>query len=205
MREERRRREQHEMVVRVDPGVSSYFGPIAGANWALGRAQGEVVREMQEEVMAAPAAREVDGVKEPAMADRPGRCLEEPVPGVDAVVGATVARERGGMKDLRIGLDGRGTGGDAVKKGSRTTRGAVYGCLGLLVTVQCLFGRKALAMSMETVDLFEEAQLDKKPNEKNIQIPKLSDTPKRSEISKLFMMASLGYAKREYQSSRSVA
>ena len=60
-------------------------------------------------------------------------------------------------------------------------------------------------MSMETVDLSEEAQLDKKPNEKNIQIPKLSDTPKRSEISKLFMMASLGYAKRDYQSSRSVA
>jgi len=26
--------------------------------------------------MAAPAAREVDGVKEPAMAGRPGRCLE---------------------------------------------------------------------------------------------------------------------------------
>ena len=75
-------------------------------------------------MIAAPAAREVDGVKEPAMAGRPGRCLEEPVPGVDAVVGATVARERGGMKDLRIGLDGWGTGGDAVKKGSRTTRSA---------------------------------------------------------------------------------
>ena len=104
------------------------------------------------------------------MADRPGRCLEEPVPGVDAVVGATVARERGGMRDLRIGLDGRGTGGDAVKKGSRTTRGAAAvpytGGLGLLVTAQCPFGRRALAMSMETVDLFEEAQLDKKPSEK---------------------------------------
>lgn len=33
-REERRRREQHGMVVRVDPGVSSHFGPIARANWA---------------------------------------------------------------------------------------------------------------------------------------------------------------------------
>lgn len=112
--------------------VSSYFGPIAGANWALGRARGEVV---QEEVMAALAASEVD---------RPGRCMEEPVPGVDAVVGATVARERGGMKDLRIGLDGRGTGG-----------------------------------------------------EKNIQMPKPSNTPKRSEISKAFMMTSSGCAKRE--------
>ena len=57
--------------------------------------------------MATPAAREVNGVKGPAMADRPGRCLEEPVPRVDAVVGATVTRGRGGMKDLRIGLDGR--------------------------------------------------------------------------------------------------
>lgn len=94
------------MVVRVDPGVSSYLGLTAGANWALGRARGEVVQEeAQEEVMEAPAAREVDGVKEPTMAGRPGRCLEEPVPGVDAVVGATVARERGGMKDLRIGLE----------------------------------------------------------------------------------------------------
>lgn len=59
------------------------------------------------------------------------------MPGVDAVVGATVARERGGMKDLRIRLDGRGTGGDAVK-GSRTMRGAAAvpytGGLGLLVT-----------------------------------------------------------------------
>lgn len=158
-------------------------------------------------MMATPAAREVDGVKEPVMADRPGRCLEEPVPGVDAVV-ATVARERGGMKDLRIGLDERGTGGDAVK-GSKMTRGAAAvpytGGLGSLVTTQCPFGRKALAMSMETVDLFKEVQLDKKPNEKNIQIPKPSNTPKRSEISKLFMMASLGYAKREYRSSRSVA
>lgn len=58
--------------------------------------------------------------------------------GVDAVVGATVARERGGMKNLRIGLDGRGAGGDAVKKGSRTMRGAAVvpytGGLGLLVT-----------------------------------------------------------------------
>ena len=36
---------------------------------------GEVVQEaVQGEVMAAPAAREVDGLK-----DRPGRCLEEPV------------------------------------------------------------------------------------------------------------------------------
>lgn len=65
------------MVVRVDLGVSSSFGPIAGVNWALERARGEVVQEeVQEEVMAAPAAREVDGVKEPAMAGRPGRCLE---------------------------------------------------------------------------------------------------------------------------------
>lgn len=123
-----------------DPGVSSYFGPIARANWALGRVRGEVVQEVQEEVVAAPAAREVDGVKEPAMAGRPGQCLEEPVPGVDAVVGATVARERGGMKGLRIWLDGRGTGGDAVKKGSRTTRGAAAvlytSSLGLLVTAQ---------------------------------------------------------------------
>ena len=35
--------EQHGMVVRVDLGVSSYFGLIVGANWALGRARGEVV------------------------------------------------------------------------------------------------------------------------------------------------------------------
>lgn len=34
------------MVVRVDPGVSSYFRPITGANWALGRTQGEVVQEV---------------------------------------------------------------------------------------------------------------------------------------------------------------
>ena len=56
---------------------------------------------VQEEVVAAPAMKEVDGVKEPVMAGRPG----EPVPGVDAVVGATVARERGGMKGLQIGLE----------------------------------------------------------------------------------------------------
>ena len=71
-----------------------------------GEGAGEVVQEeVQKEVMLAPAAREVDGVKEPAMAGRPGRCLEEPVPGVDTVVGATVARERGGMKGLQIGLE----------------------------------------------------------------------------------------------------
>ena len=92
-------------MVRVDPGVSSYSGLIARVDWALGRARGEVVQEVQEEVMAAPAMKEVDGVKEPVMAGRPGRCLGEPVPGVDAVVGATVARERGGMKGLQIGLE----------------------------------------------------------------------------------------------------
>lgn len=74
--------------------------------------------------------------------------------------------------------------------------GAIYGGLGLLVTAQCPFGRKALAKSMETVDLFEEAQVDKKPNKKNIQVPKPSNTPKRSEILKPFVMASSGCAKR---------
>ena len=34
------------MVVRVDLGVSSYFGLVAGTNWALGRARGEVVKEV---------------------------------------------------------------------------------------------------------------------------------------------------------------
>lgn len=41
-----------------------------------GEGAGGGVQEVQEEVMTAPAAREVDGVKEPAMAGRLGRCLE---------------------------------------------------------------------------------------------------------------------------------
>jgi hypothetical protein len=50
---------------------------------------------------------------------------------------------------------------------------------------------------METVDPFDEAQVDKKPNKKNIQMLKPSNTPKRSETSKPLMMASSGCAKRE--------
>ena len=88
------------MVVRMDQGCR-----VWADCWGKLGAEEVVQEEVQEEVMAAPAAREVDDVKEPAMAGRPGRGLEEPVPGVDAVVGATVAQERGGMKDLRIGLE----------------------------------------------------------------------------------------------------
>lgn len=55
--------------------------------------------------------------------------------------------------------------------------GAIYSGLGLLVTAQCPFGRRALAKGMEIVDLFEETQVDKKPNEKNIQMLKPSNTP----------------------------
>lgn len=80
--------------------------------------------------------------------------------GVDAVVGAMVARERGGMKDLRIGLDRRGTGGGAVKKGSRTCA-APLRCH-IRVAWDYLLRRSARLVgrrwpSMETADLFEEA------------------------------------------------